>query len=90
MNNITIKWQASDGYVGGDRPQYTELFMDDFIDCDNVDSIIEMIGDAVNQDFREKVCSYIRDKDMDDAVAKITKFIEESNSGVKDEVDHDE
>ena len=52
---VTVVWEVDDGYVGGSRPQTTEIDLDEF-DADMSDiTIIRMIEDYIQEDFLQRV-----------------------------------
>lgn len=62
MSKIEVKWQASDGYVGGQRPQYTTVEISDFVGLDR-DEAQKLFEEIVDDDFRQKVCVDYADYD---------------------------
>lgn len=52
---ITVRWEAADGYVGKGRPQSFKLFAD-WIDPDMSDLDLEkLLDESVQEDFEAKV-----------------------------------
>ena len=75
VTKITVKWQAADGYVGGQRPQVTIIEASDFVGRSREEA--EEIFDEIMEDaFRQKVCWECDDyegvlKEIMDAAAKL-------------------
>lgn len=51
---MKITWQFNDGYAGGSRPQYTTIYDDELLACDNIEEMRELIDERVQQDFEAK------------------------------------
>lgn len=54
-DNLEITWQASDGYVGGRRPQKLRIEHYEIFGCESADAAMVMIDEAIEADFRDKV-----------------------------------
>lgn len=52
---MKITWEADDGYAGGAAPQSLKIPDSDILDCETVDEAMEMIEQAINDDFANKV-----------------------------------
>lgn len=72
---IHVRWEASDGYVGGARPQSTRLDPNHFDPSDTDEEIANAVRDAVEDDFRQIVTVYLRDDEVAKAVASIRASI---------------
>lgn len=76
MSNIEVKWQASDGYVSGRRPQTTMVDASDFVGLDRIEA--EKLFDKIMMDdFLQKVTCDLDDYDASlqeimDAAAKLS------------------
>ena len=53
---MEINWTVDDGYMGGARPQITDID-DNFIleDCDDLEEALGYIEEIVNEDFESKI-----------------------------------
>lgn len=54
MSKVTVKWQASDGYVDKDRPQFTEIEVGDFTGLD-VKAAKELFNEIMQEEFLQTV-----------------------------------
>ncbi len=54
-NKITFTYQASDGYVGRDRPQYIKIDLDEILEQGSVENALDFIEDYIQDDFTQKV-----------------------------------
>lgn len=70
-DEISIEWEAEDGYVGGKRPQFTSLSVEDFTPDMSDDDIEMAIHDIVQEDFNQRVSPGISRDDMKAAVSAI-------------------
>lgn len=52
---MKITWQIEDGYLGGSRPHTTEVNDDELLECDTAQEMLEIISNAVTEDFQQKV-----------------------------------
>lgn len=52
---MEITWEVEDGYVGKSRPQYTEIYDDDIRECESIKEAVELIEEAVQEDFESKI-----------------------------------
>lgn len=52
---MKIKWEVSDNYIGKSRPQYLNIDEDKFEDCETFDEAMDLLFDAVKEDFFEKI-----------------------------------
>lgn len=59
---MEITWQIEDGYMGRSRPQHTSVDDDDILSYDTVDEAMEMIDQAVRDDFEQKISWYFKDR----------------------------
>lgn len=59
---IKVKWYASDGYVGKDRPQFFQLDPSEFVGMDRA-QIAENLAGYLNDDFQTKVAAELADED---------------------------
>lgn len=53
--NIEFKWQASDGYIGGHRPQLCRIDLDELAECETEKEVEDLVEVAVRDDFEQKV-----------------------------------
>lgn len=68
---VVIKWEVEDGYVGGARPQETEIDIDDFIH-DDEDDLEQILDDVVGDDFETKITYSI--SNMNEVIAAIKQI----------------
>lgn len=54
-NKIKFTYQASDGYVGGSRPQTCSVMEDEILECECVEDAVQLVEDAIQDDFLQKV-----------------------------------
>ena len=52
---FTICWEAADGYAGKSRPQYLDISADDVRDAGSIGEAMEMMWQAVQEDFERCV-----------------------------------
>lgn len=52
---FVIHWQASDGYVGKDRPQRCKVHLSEFDGRESLEEIKEMLEEVLQCDFEQKV-----------------------------------
>lgn len=57
---MRVTWEVEDGYVGKSSPQFTEIPDEDFEDfdgeiCENKEERQEIIDNAVQNDFDQKI-----------------------------------
>lgn len=50
-----LRWQVEDGYVGGDRPQITSVFLDEFEEDMDVAAIKEQLEQQVQSSFDARI-----------------------------------
>lgn len=74
-NKIYVRWEASDGYLGGARPQSTGINPNHFDPDDTDEAIGDAIRDAVDDDFRQTVTLSLNDDEVEKAVAAIRAVI---------------
>ena len=60
---MEIEWEVEDGYIGGSRPQSLTLISDDFENCKTVEDAMEVVNEAVQEDFRQTVTYKITNYD---------------------------
>ncbi len=88
MSIVKVKWQASDGYVGGARPQVTIIDASDYIGLSRLEAE-KMFDEDMENAFREKVCWYCDDYEasLGEVIAAAAKLNAEDGS---DAVEHAE
>ena len=59
---VQFTWSASDGYVGGDRPQYSTIDDSEIEDCESEEEVRELIETVVREDFEQRVGPEWRDE----------------------------
>lgn len=67
--SIEVKWEVSDGYIGGDRPQYSSIYLDDISPDSTDEEIVQYIYESVQEDFEQKCHPEVRN--MDDVIEQI-------------------
>ena len=75
-NNMKIRWEVSDGYVGKSRTQYTIVDDDEIRDVyeyGDMDEVIEFIENEVHQDFEQTISWDYIDDNMEDEIRKLLK-----------------
>jgi len=60
---MEIRWEVDDGYVGKDRPQYTEIDDDEICGCETVEDAMKYVEDYVQEDFEMKISWCFRNHD---------------------------
>lgn len=55
MSEIEVKWQASDGYIGGQRPQSTTIDPSEFLGLERKEAE-KLLHEIIDEDFSQKVC----------------------------------
>ena len=55
---MKIKWQVDDGYVGKDRPQFTEIDDNELAECTTEQERESLIIEAIDMDFIHKISWY--------------------------------
>jgi len=64
MSTIKVRWQASDGYAGGARPQTFTLDLDEMAEnCETEDEALYYLEREVQDDFENKVSASITNQD---------------------------
>ena len=51
-------WYVDDGYVGRDRPHYTEVDDDDLAECKTEEEKDELIESYIQEDFEQNISWY--------------------------------
>lgn len=69
-DTFDFSWQASDGYVGGSRPQRTRIRMEELEDLDSEDEVREYVEGAVHDDFEMKVVPEWEEHEMELVIQK--------------------
>lgn len=57
---MKVRWEVEDGYVGGARPQYTEVPDEELNECVTGDEREELIQDYVSEDFARNITWVIK------------------------------
>ena len=52
---MKIDWQVDDGYMGGSRPQVTEIDDEELLEYDSIGEILDYIDEAVDEDFQSMI-----------------------------------
>lgn len=73
---MEIMWEVSDGYVGGSRPQYTEIDDGDILECDSVDEAMDMVQEYLQEDFEQNI-SWSMD-DFEEVKKQVKKMFEDA------------
>lgn len=60
---MRVTWETEDGYMGGSRPQHTEVDDGDIESCDTLDEAMQMVSDAIQDDFEQKVTWYMNNRE---------------------------
>lgn len=60
---MKIIWEVDDGYVGGSRPQTTEIDEWDIENCDDIDEAMQMIDDEIKADYNQKISWYMNNRE---------------------------
>lgn len=60
---MKIIYEVEDGYVGSSRPQHVKVDDFELLDCDTIDEALELINNAVQDDFEKKV-SWVLSSDV--------------------------
>ena len=66
---INVKWEVTDGYVGKERPQTTEIYTEDFMSEEDWNSLLRevkigFIEQIVKEDFYNKISYEIKDYEI--------------------------
>jgi hypothetical protein len=59
---IKVRWYASDGYVGKDRPQFFSLDPTEFVGMDRA-QVAENLAGYLSDDFQNKVVAELADEE---------------------------
>jgi len=59
---MKITWEVDDGYIGGKRPQSTEVDDDDLRDCETFEEARELINDVIQEAFENEITWYLTDE----------------------------
>lgn len=71
---MKITWEVNDGYVGGSRPQYSNIDENEIMDCGDVDSAMDCIFDLIQEDFENNIRWSLSDYDyIKEKVKKLLK-----------------
>lgn len=54
-NHIEVRWQVSDGYVSGSRPQRTRIRRDEIEAALDEAEVIQIVEESIRNDFEQKV-----------------------------------
>lgn len=52
---MEVRWQISDGYLGGDRPQVCDVPDDELAECDTDEEREDLIASYIEEHFRQVV-----------------------------------
>lgn len=63
QEHIDVEWKVEDGYVGGEAPQTTKIHLSDFDKGMDGEEVSNLLGEAVQEDFAQKVSFDIRDRE---------------------------
>jgi hypothetical protein len=80
-NTLTITWEAYDGYCGGSAPQHLSISVDELAECANEDDAFNLVVDAIEEDFRQKVSATYDESEIREAIRKAR---EEANERYED------
>lgn len=56
---MIVRWQVSDGYVSGDRPQTTNIPDEELEECETEEERKELINDYIQNDFEQRISWFI-------------------------------
>ena len=85
MSDIEIEWEASDGYVGGKRPQHLTVSIDEFENCSTQTEVESLLDEIIHEDFREKVIWEVGD--YEGIVSQILEALPRIKPNVCSEID---
>lgn len=68
---MKITYQAQDGYVSGDRPLYVRIHDSEILDCESVEEAMQVIEEAIQSDFQERVTPGYDFAEIKQQVAKL-------------------
>jgi hypothetical protein len=76
-NPVEVKWSAEDGYVGKDRPKWTEIDASDFINLSRAEAEA-LFDEIMEENFRQEVTWACHDyegslNELMEAAAKMAK-----------------
>ena len=72
---ITVRWEASDGYVGGSRPQSFKVDAEDFQHCETELEVEELLGEFVQDEFEQRITWSIRNESS--VIAEILEAVKQ-------------
>lgn len=52
---MKVRWQVDDGYVGGSRPHYLEVPLDEFQHCTTEQEVRDVLDEIVRDDFDQRI-----------------------------------
>ena len=70
---MEIPWEVDDGYGGGGRPQHTEIDKHDIENCETLKDVMQLICDAIQEDYDETVSWFI--KHQEDIKTKVKEIL---------------
>jgi len=72
-DKFKLRYEIEDGYVGGSRPQYVDIYAEDFEDDMDEEDIREMIEDLAHEDMIERVSATVNN--LGEAVAWVSEIL---------------
>lgn len=60
---MKVTWQVDDGYVGGSRPQYSNIPDDDILECESEEEILDLISEWIEEDYSQNITWHFDNKD---------------------------
>lgn len=53
--NVQIMWEVEDGYVGGNRPHFTDIHLADLAHVESKEELVRLIEAIVRDDFDSRI-----------------------------------
>ena len=83
MSKVQLIWEVEDGYVGKSRPQYTEIYMDEFSEDQSDEEIDKQLDCIVEGAFTTSIYPFAKNKE--EVIAAIRRYQEENKEDEDDE-----
>lgn len=69
---MRVKWRVSDGYVGKERPHYTDVPDEEIREFMTKDAKLALIADYIREDFEERI-TWAFDCDIDSMIEEVSQ-----------------
>jgi hypothetical protein len=63
MSKVTVRWQVDDGYVGGTRPQRTQVDTEDFQHCKTEEDVRNVLDEIIEEEMRTRIGFSVSNED---------------------------